>query len=260
MKVFFSGNCSGGNIFQLRDPSVFTEIEFEAECVKALCCLFPNYACGVFRGSFRLDGDVRGADIALIHSTLSHWFVVEVELVSHSLDAHVLPQIRCFRFGEADYACITSLCSAFDWLDRGRAESLLRYVPRFVAVVANRYDSAWEMALKTLDAQLLVVSVFSNSHGLTAHEIDGVLRVPRESIGFAKYSAIDKSLQISKSCGLPLGTIQIDDPYGSCGLWTVREGTGAYWITKDHGVPSLPHDEYVQIIKSYDGRISLRLR
>ena len=69
-------------------PLDFVEIAFEAEVVKALTCLFPDYWCGVFAGTFLLEGERRSADLALIHKSLSHWFVVEVELAGHSLDRH----------------------------------------------------------------------------------------------------------------------------------------------------------------------------
>lgn len=80
------------SIFHLVDPTAFLEIDFEAEVVKALNCLFPEYWCGVFAGTFIFEGERRSADLALIHKSLSHWFVVEVELAGHSLDQHVLPK------------------------------------------------------------------------------------------------------------------------------------------------------------------------
>ena len=104
-----TGDCIEDNIFQILDPTAFLEIDFEAEVVKALTCLFPDYWCGVFAGTFLLEGERRSADLALIHKSLSHWFVVEVELAGHSLDQHVLPQVRCFRYGEPDQTCASSL-------------------------------------------------------------------------------------------------------------------------------------------------------
>src|ERR1700723_1024466 len=98
MKRFSDTECRKENVFRQLGPTAFSEIEFEAEVVRALTCLLPNYFCGVFAGSFLLDDERRSADLALIHKTLSHWFVVEVELASHSLSAHVLPQVRCLRF------------------------------------------------------------------------------------------------------------------------------------------------------------------
>jgi len=259
VRTFVAGDCRSDNTFTLSDPSEFSEIQFEAEVVKALSCLFPSYFCGVFGGSFRLDGERHAADLALIHKGFTHWFVVEVELVSHSLDFHVLPQVRCFRFGETETACITSLCNGFPGIDRERAATLLEFVPRSVAVVANRFDPTWALTLKGLDVQLLTVSVFKGSGGRTAHEVEGSLHVARENIGFARYSSIDKSLLLPKVCGLPLGEIQMEDPFGTASSWTVREAGSALWVTKNFGDPALPHGEYIHIVRTFDGRITMKL-
>jgi hypothetical protein len=259
MKHFSDSECRREGIFRQIDPSGFSEVDFEAEVVRALTCMLPEYFCGVFAGTFILDGERRSADLALIHKTFSHWFVVEVELISHSFSAHVLPQVRCFRFGDAENSCITSLCRGFPGLTSDRAESLLRYIPRFVAVAVNQGDPGWDAMLRALDVQLLVVSIFTDNQGRRAHELDGNLLVPRESIGFARYSAPDRSLLLPKSCGLTVGPIQIEDIYGIAGVWIAREDGNGLWITKETGVPDLSHDSYVQVIKTFDGRVSLRL-
>jgi hypothetical protein len=259
MKRFSDSNCCRQNVFRQLDPTAFSEIEFEAEVVKALSCLLPNYLCGVFAGSFLLDSERRMADLALIHKSMTHWFVVEVELACHSLDLHVLPQLRCLRFGDAEEACITSLCRGFTDLDRAQAELVLRYLPRFGAVVVNQYEPTWEATLRGLEIQLLVVSVFEDSSGRRAHELEGHLHVPRESIGFAKYSAPDRSLLLPKSCGLPIGSLMIEDIYGNPAVWVSREAGNGLWVTKEHGTPDLTHGSYVQVFRTFDGRISLRM-
>lgn len=111
MRKLLTGECHPDNIFQLVDPTTYVEGDFEAEVVKALSCLMPEYRCGVFAGAFVLEGERRVADLALVHKSLSHWFVVEVELAGHSLEHHVLPQVRCFRYGDPEHSCVTSLVS-----------------------------------------------------------------------------------------------------------------------------------------------------
>lgn len=258
MKLLLTGDCNEDNIFQVVDPTAFLEIDFEAEVVKALACLFSDYWCGVFAGTFVLEGERRSADLALVHKSLSHWFVVEVELAGHSLDRHVLPQVRCFRYGEPEQTCVSSLLTAFNFLNRQQAESLLTYVPRYVAVVGNMPAPEWTMALRALDVQYLTVSVYRDRNGRSAHEVEGRLVARTESLGFARFSAIDNCLRINKGCGLAIGAVQIIDQFGNPATWTVRESSGSLWISKDRGPPLLEHEGYVQIIRAFDGRISLR--
>jgi hypothetical protein len=258
MKKLLTGECHPDNIFHLVDPTQFVEVDFEVEVVKALTCLQPNYLCGVFAGTFVLEGERRTADLALIHKSLSHWFVVEVELAGHSLEHHVLPQVRCFRYGDPESSCVASLVRAFSELKPAQAESLLRYVPRCVAVVGNLPDPAWTTALCAVDVQHLTVSVYRDRNGRSAHEVEGRLTVRAESLGFGRYSAIDNCVRIPKGCGLPVGNIQIVDQFGNLADWTVREDEGVLWICKDRGPALIQHNSYVQIIRSIEGRISIR--
>lgn len=258
MKKLMTGTCHRDNIFNLVDPTQFLEGDFEAEVVKALTCLMPEYLCGVFAGAFTLEGERRIADLALIHKTISHWFVVEVELAGHSLEHHILPQVRCFRYGEPEPSCVTSLVRAFGNMSRDQAEVILTHVPRHVVVVGNLPDPHWTTQLSALDVQHLTVSVYQDRNGRSAHEMEGSLTVRANSLGFARFSAIDNCIRIPQGCGLPVGNIQIVDQFGNLADWTVRDEAGVLWISKDRGPALIQHDSYVQIIRSFDGRIFIR--
>lgn len=260
MRKLLTGECHPDNIYHLVDPTTYIEADFEAEVVKALTCLMPDYQCGVFAGSFVLEGDRRVADLALVHKSLSHWFVVEVELAGHSFEHHVLPQVRCFRYGEPEHTCVTSLVRAFAGFTRGQAEDLLRSIPRYVAVVGNLPDPIWASQLNAVDTQYLTVSVYQDRNGRTAHEVEGRLFVRSHSVGFARFSAIDNCLRIPRGCGLPLGCIQIVDQFGNAGVWTVRDESGDLWIQKEHGPALIDHNSLVQIIRNYEGKISIHLK
>ena len=59
-----------------------------------------------YEGSREDKEGIKKPDLALVANDLSHWFVVEVELLSHSLDGHVLPQMRCLKYGEPQLGCV----------------------------------------------------------------------------------------------------------------------------------------------------------
>lgn len=258
MRRLVTGECLEENKLDLVDPTMFSESQFEVEVVKALTCLNQDYWCGVFSGAFVLEGSRRAADLALIHKSLSHWFVVEVEIAGHSLEQHILPQVRCFRYGDPDVTCATSLMKAFDIFTRPEAESFLRHIPRYVAVVGNKANPTWSVALRALEVQYLTVSVFAGKGGQTAHEVDGELLVKTRSLGFARYSAIDNCLRFKSGRGLVEGRIRITDQFGNSSDWTIREESNVLWISKDRGDALLQHDSYVQIIQTLDGRIVLQ--
>jgi hypothetical protein len=261
MKTLVSGDCNPQNIFSLVDPTKFSEGEFEAEVHRALQCLMPDYDCRVFSGAFNHEGVQRKPDIAMVHRTLSHWFVAEVELVGHSLDAHVLPQLRCFRFGEPDATCVASLQNAFNDLKMSahQAKQILENIPRATVCISNIRDAAWVSALRGLDVELLTVSVYEGKSGKRAYELDGNLSVRKEHLGYAQYSAIHAAIKVPRSIPIPLGHLQIDDQFGTPTDWMATDDDGSVWLTKRDGISLIPHLAWVQLIRSFDGRLGLRL-
>ena len=258
MKVFVGGACDRDNIFTLMDQTAFSESEFESHVVAALNCVYKDYLCIPFRGAFRFEGETHIADLALIHRNLAHWFVIEVELISHSLHGHVVPQVRSFKYGVPQNSCIDSLCKYVPNLSREQAQSFLEFVPRTVAVVANRPDRTWSEVLRAIDSQFIAVSVFERYDGFNAFETEGSLYAPSVSLGFFTYSASTRSFRMDRSCGLSEGVVQIQDPSGNVGLWTVRSSQDALWLTKNVGDPGLEDRGMFQMLKSDIGAITLR--
>jgi hypothetical protein len=137
--------------------------------------------------------------------------------------------------------------------------SILRNVPRNVAVVANRFDPSWEMSLAALPAQYLTVSVYKTALGLEAVEVSGVLEATESNIGFGTFSAVDRSIVFAAQLNLPDGLIQINDPRGSVGTWVVRREHGQTWITKEAGVPTLPNGVLVQLLRTHSGATLMKI-
>src|SRR5262249_21776951 len=136
--------------------------------------------------------------------------------------------------------------------------TVLEYVPRTVVVVANKWQRDWDIALKAHNIQLLTVTGFRSEIGVEAIEIEGILEVLSESVGFGIYSQVDRSIRFSKTVRLPPGQIQLNDPKGGLATWTVTPSTEATWVTKDIGVPDIEDGSYIQIIRTVDGRLSIR--
>lgn len=257
MRRIVVGDCIQEGLLHLADPDAPSEAEFESQVARALSCFFPNHRCVAFTGAFRLDTEVYRPDLALFASDFSHWFVIEVELVSHSFECHVLPQVRAFRYGEPLDDCVAQISKVLS-ISAAQAVTLIRHVPRSVAVVANKLDTKWKIALGAHNIQLIAVSTFSSLSGLNALEIEGDLDVFLESLGFGVYSATDRSLRFPKSVRVPTGQVQISDPLGGTALWTVARDDLYAWITKDTGSPSIANGSLIQILRTVDGRITLK--
>ncbi len=257
MRTILVGECSDERTYLMSDPDAPQENEFEFSVGKALACAYPNYSCVVFGGTFRHNNRLFRPDLALVAKNFSHWFIIEMELVSHSFDRHVLPQVLALRYGDPQVDCLNVLARELE-ITPARAGTLLSQVPRSVAVVANKRDDRWQIALSAHGVQMLAVSVYRSMLGAEAIEVEGVLEVLEENLGFGTYSSTDRSLRFPSTVNLPAGSIQINDPDGGLSSWTVTRDRGTTWVTKDYGSPSIANSTYVQLIRTVGGRLSLR--
>lgn len=257
MTTILVGECSKNNLFEIWDADAALETEFELIVAKALFCTYPGYHCFPFGGTFKYEGYTSRPDVALVAKDLSHWFVIEVELVSHSFEKHVLPQVRNFRYGVPQQDCLAGLMNGLS-LDRPQVETFVRTVPRTVAVIANRYHRDWDIALRAHQIQLLSVTVFNSPSGVQAVEIDGKLIAQDAHFGWGVYSQTDRAIRFHHAVPLPDGEVMIDDFSGKGTLWKVTRSGQAAWASKAIGVPDITEGEYVQLIRAIGGRFSIR--
>jgi hypothetical protein len=246
----------GQDKFNLWDADALSESEFEHTVAQALTAIYPDYNCFIFTGGFRFDDKVFKPDLALVAKDYSHWFVIEVELTSHSFERHVVPQIRAFQYGNPEEDCVSILSKRLGHTTQ-QILTFLRYVPRNVAVIANKHNSEWELALRHLSVQFLSISAFHSAAGTKAIQMHGHLQVLKEHLGFGKFSATDRAIYFTQYIRLPEGEIQMIDEDGAAGLWIVKKEEKQMWVRKDIGVPSFPDGVTIQIIRTIDGRISI---
>lgn len=257
MKTLMFGECVPERTFGLRDPNFPSEAEFEYLAAKAIACGYPQYRCVTFGGAFAFEGRTSRPDLALIAQDFSHWFVIEIELITHSLTLHVLPQLRAFRYGEPQEDCASVLARRLD-ISPSRAQTLVQHVPRSVAVVANKRNLEWQMAFRGLDVQMLVVSVYDSNQGQVAFEIEGALERSQENIGFGEYSATDRSIRFHRGTPLPLGKVQVADSDGGPSWWIITPSPEAIWMTKEAGALDVENGSFLQMIRTVEGRLLLR--
>lgn len=258
MRKIMVAPCQPELIFTMCDPDSPSETEFEGITLRAFGCLYPQYQCVVFGGRFFYEEEYRKPDLAMIARDNSHWFVVEVEMLSHSLEGHVLPQIRALRYGEPQKECVAILSRELG-IDLGAAQTLLSRVPRAVVVVANRSRTDWEHAMRAHQAHFLTVTRFLTASGREAFEIDGSLSATKESLGFGVYNASDTMIRFMSSVNLPDGHIQVEGMSGGASLWRVIRDERYAWVSKETGRPDIPDGAHVQLIRTFDGKITLRL-
>jgi hypothetical protein len=235
----------------LTDPTPIPEDEFERIAISTLQDLYPECFVFPFKPTIKYDGVGWRPDVAIVAKDFSYWFVVEVEIASHSLQKHVLPQVRAFRFGEYSGQACGALARELN-VSRDIADTLIRYVPRYVAVIANHEDEAWAKALAAENTQLMTIASYSGSgFDRTALFVEGSLVAAQQSLGFGKVMATMQVVTLPAGSFWKDQTYRITDHHG-CANWSCRlDGTKA-WLSKKQGLIQLPDSCWVQFIQQND--------
>lgn len=161
------------------DPEAFFESEFEAVILQNVHLLCPNAVLVPFKQTvFASEYESKRPDLALIDLEYRFWWVIEVELASHSLSTHVVPQTRVLLDGRYGAEHIEALLRQKPSLDRDRLEAMTRGEPPKVVVISNKYDVRWEQELSSLGVAYSVFNVFRSTLNNDIFLFDG--RLPDE--------------------------------------------------------------------------------
>ena len=127
------------------------------------------------------QGSRRRPDLAFVHRNYKMWVVVEIELEKHSLEHHVLPQVRAFVSGRYDSSHAALLYQKDTTLELSALKNLLYYVPPKVAVVVNSRSvlmKGWSAIEKEHSAHLTFFESFRSEDDDTVVSISGYLPTP----------------------------------------------------------------------------------
>ena len=240
------------------------ETEFENVLQQEAKYLFTDYYFIPFKITVysKEDADARRPDFALIHKSYRSWWVVEVELAHHSLNGHVLPQVRTFaraEYGrdEADY-----LCRRNPTLDKDKVVEMFKgAIPR-VLVVVNAPVDGWAEELRLFDARVVVCQIFRSRLNRYVLRLNG--EYPSENdeiVSTCECSQVlHRLLEIHAPTQLPP---QTDGPVllyheGQASLWERIDTADQVFLhaVRDHDLK--PGKRY-EIIRQGDGTLMIRL-
>lgn len=98
--------------FKPRTPG--SEQQFEEQVLRVVSQIMPNYKAAGWKPLVKdLHGHGAKPDIAIVSNEIDDWYVVEVELASHSVSGHIAPQLETLGNGIYDRSLVPSLQQAF---------------------------------------------------------------------------------------------------------------------------------------------------
>ena len=156
MRLFLVENPQ--RIFEPWTPS--SEDEFEKQILRVASGLMPNYLVANWKPLIR-DTHGHGArpDLAMISRDLESWYVIEVELATHSVTGHIAPQLETLRNGVYDSSLLSSLETAFPSEDIDSLAQMVRREPGLLCIV-DQYTDRIARACRTAGFELVVLEPY----------------------------------------------------------------------------------------------------
>ena len=167
-------------IFKQVDDDYYLEDDFEMMVQRNLNNLFysknnSNLIVKQFKKKFYSKTNNQGvmADLIAFDSNYKAWWVIEVELIGHSFDRHVFPQMeKLIDIDYRDYEeVITDAVSKeYKELDKSKFGELIKRRTHQVITVANKFYSHWSGELRALGVDLIGMQPYQSEGSKNSFE------------------------------------------------------------------------------------------
>lgn len=138
----------------------FHEPEIQEVITSKSSYIYPGFYYANFDVAVNSEYGTNKPDFLLVESDYRSWWVGEIELIDHSLNGHVLPQIRTFRDGTYNQIHVSYAVNKNDQIDSIRFGVLIETIRPNILVVLDRYNEEWESAIKFEGAKLGIFEMF----------------------------------------------------------------------------------------------------
>jgi hypothetical protein len=233
------------------DPTSVSEELFEEIVITTLRRFYPSCYTIPFKPVIQHNGEGWKPDLALIDKNFGYWFIIEVETASHSLQKHVLPQVRAFQEGIYGDAAIKSLSAALG-VSYQKAGTIVEHVPRHIAVISNHEDVNWTKYLEAENIQHVSITAYCDDTSVSqVFHVTGVLKAAECCIGFGKVSADFIRVWAPSPFWQNGHSYRMSENSGTAN-WLCTIDDKGIWLTKKRGVMQQPDSSFVQFIQHED--------
>jgi len=157
----------------------YYEAEFERKIRQQVGAVFPDYYTSSFKIEIEADQkEPRKPDLAMVHRDFKDWWIVEVELIGHTL-SHVIDQVSVFTHGNynsiriADYLKQKNIEENLVELDYNKLKEMIFYQQPKVLVIVDEQQSEWESELSKYGASVCLFQVYRNTTGSESFRLNG---------------------------------------------------------------------------------------
>ncbi len=150
-------------VFEPHIPA--SEKEFELQVLRISNELMPSYTVASWKPLIRdIHGHGARPDLAMISSDLESWYVIEVELATHSISGHIAPQLETLRNGVYDSSLLPSLEGAFPAEPPDALRRMVSREPGLLCIV-DQYTDRIGRTCRNAGFELVVLEPYSGVSG-----------------------------------------------------------------------------------------------
>ncbi len=160
-------------IYEAISSSALYENEFQRIVVQRASILYPKYIVVPFNKTVYSNFNSAKADLALIDAYYRWWWVVEIEMIHHSLYQHVLPQVETLSNAKYGRDVVEYLISKNDSLNHLLLIDMMKGVQPRMLVVVNADAQEWISPLSRYNAILQIVQVFRSDKNHHVVRVNG---------------------------------------------------------------------------------------
>jgi hypothetical protein len=241
-------------------PTAVYEAEYQAMVVAQASYLFPDYVVVRFDTIVESERGNGKADLALIDRSYRFWWVVEIELSTHPLGGHVLPQVQILSMAAYGGDQAAFMARHSPELDAKKLEQMVKGSQPRVVVVVNAPMPEWQATLAPLGAVVAIVEIYRSDRNRNVFRLGGDYpNLPHNFISYCRRDvALPKLMVIESPAGLPQSgdgrlTIRFQ---GGVTQWLRVESRDAVWLIPDGPIELDPKRRYI-LIQGEDGELDL---
>lgn len=221
-----------GEYYDSVAPGALYEDDYERLLVAHRREIYPAWHLVSFKCTVESPYGNARPDLALVDARYRRWWVVEVELSSHPLYAHVAPQVQSLATGHYDLEHAETLADEIPELDRhALREMVIAEQPR-VLVIVNEGRADWLPTIHQWNGRLGIVEVFRSPRNVDVLRVDGEHPDDLGNVISFCYAdpALPRSLIVSSPAALPPGArleIAFD---GGISEWARIDAGNRVWL------------------------------
>lgn len=243
--------------FEALSSSALYEGQYTRLLLQHADALFPGLKAIAFSPIVVFDSVGKRADMALIEPDYSRWWVVEVELAHHSLEAHVAPQVAVLARATYGAEVAAWISERNPDLDYEALRQMMRGDQPEVLVVVNSSKPNWTARLRP-DAKVMVVEPFRSNMNELIFRQNGIELNPGSSVlSFCRVDPILRRMLIVESPAAiaDLGAEPFMVEYeGSVSSWKQISTKDQVRLAPERSSP-FPRSARVALTRRLDGRI-----